>query len=63
MKLKDYAKLVAQAAKKYPDLDVYIASDEEGNNYNEVCNPCFLRVKMEDREIQFSEIECQDPRG
>jgi hypothetical protein len=36
MKLKEYAKHLAKLAKQHPDIDVYYAIDEEGNDYKPI---------------------------
>jgi hypothetical protein len=36
MKLKDYAKRIALLAKKYPNVDLVYASDNEGNSFHNV---------------------------
>ena len=36
MKLKDYAKAIAELAKQYPDAKVLYALDDKGNRLSEV---------------------------
>ena len=36
MKLKEYAKVIAVLAEKYPNAKVIFSIDDEGNAYNEV---------------------------
>jgi len=36
MKLKDYATMISKLAKRYPNLEVVYAVDDEGNAYHPV---------------------------
>lgn len=36
MTIKEYAKVIARLAKKYPDAKVIYSVDDEGNAFNEV---------------------------
>lgn len=52
MKLKEYIKLLQAVAKKNPDALVICASDEEGNNYNQVnFKPSIFYYSKEDQSI------------
>jgi len=58
MKLKTYAKIIQEAANKYPNLDVYYASDDEGNSFNRLDVKECVRVRIEDGDVLFCEGEC-----
>ena len=36
MKMKEYSKLIAELAEKYPDYEVVYSKDDEGNRFQKV---------------------------
>jgi len=52
MKLKDYAKHIAELAKKHPNMEVAYASDEEGNSHHMVMfKPSLGKVEIDGEEV------------
>lgn len=55
MKLKSYAKKITELAAQYPNLEVWYASDDEGNNYSKVnWEPSVVNF---DKESQYPDEE------
>ena len=60
MKLKEYAKLINNIAKRYPNLEVIYSKDDEGNDFQEVVYEPSIGYFEEGEYTEFDSIESDE---